>query len=216
MTEPLELRVHSDSKASAPRLDTLCQALSRTAQMCQATLSEPLPGLLDEVPIADEDTRPGRNAVRQRALGAVGVYLAIGDEWLGHAPQPAPAPTGAPRGRVNVMHQRGACDLSNGCVVGHDRCRDALHHVLDRPLAQRSPAHGGTQILYCAAARSHDTRHLPDAARQPWAIATDLVGRDGGFAALAAGQALPWVEPPVGHLRANDGQLNHLLGVIGA
>jgi hypothetical protein len=70
--------------------------------------------------------------------------------------------------------------------------------------------------LYCAAARSHDAHHLPDEASQPWAIATDLVGRDGGFAELAAGQALPLMEQPVGHVGTNDRQLNNLMGVIWA
>src|SRR5262245_46636960 len=58
--------------------------------------------------------------------------------------------------------------------------------LLDRPLAQRYPKHGSTQVLHRTAARSDDACHFTYEACQPRAIATALVGRDGGFAEFAA------------------------------
>src|SRR4029453_1901711 len=144
----------------------------------QATLQEPLPVLIDKRPIADQHARPVRDELRKRFLGAGGMYLAVGDQWICHHPQPAPGPTGEPRGLINVINQGGAGVLSTSRVVKNDRCRDAIHHLLNRPLAQRYPKHGAPQVLHRTPARSHDARSLTDEACQPWTLATDLICRD--------------------------------------
>jgi hypothetical protein len=62
---PLAAFAPQDAEA-VRALRTLCQPLGRANQMRQATLPCSLPVLRDERPIADEDTRPVREALRQR------------------------------------------------------------------------------------------------------------------------------------------------------
>lgn len=96
------------------------------------------------------------------------------------------SPPGSHEGSSREWTRETRATLANGRVVGPDRFGDALDPLLDRPLAPRYPAHGGTQVLPGTAARSHEARPLTPDTWAPRSLATDVVGRDGRCAALAA------------------------------
>src|SRR4029434_323251 len=101
----------------------------------------------------------------------------------------------------------------NSRVVGKDRCRDPIHHLLKRPFAQGDSAQRGTQVLHRTPAGSNDSCQLTHEACQPGAVATDLVRWEGGLAQLATCQTAPMVQQPVRYLRPNNRQLNDLMGM---
>src|SRR5262245_59877236 len=117
MAQPLEFSVHACTTVSNAGFQTLCQPFGRADEMRQATLPEPLPGLIDEVPITDEDACPVRNELRKCCFGAGWVYLEVGDARIRHHPQPAPVPIGQPRGLVNIIDEGYARHLSNGRIM---------------------------------------------------------------------------------------------------
>ena len=196
MTQPWERGVSTCATARQACLYPCRAPLSRAEQIRPATLSEPLPVRRDAIPSADQHARPVRHEVRPCSCGVVGVYLAGGDVRLRHAPQPAPLPTGEPRG------------------LGHGV--DAGDQLRDRPLAQRYPDPGGTPVLPGTAACSHDAHPRPHAAGAPRAIATDGVGRAGRLAERAAGWARPLVPQPGRHVGMHDWQCQNRMGVLGA
>jgi hypothetical protein len=179
-----------------------------------STLPSPLPGLVDERPITDQDASPIRHQVSTRGFGAVGMSLEIRSLRAGPHPQPVPLAVQEPGGFVHGVDWGSARRCPNGGVIGHDGFGHPLHHLLDRPLTQRDAEDRRTPALHGTTARSHDSRHLPDTTRQSWAVSTGVGRRDGGFAECATRQAPSLIPQPVRHLRVHDGQLHDLMRVI--
>jgi hypothetical protein len=67
--------------------------------------------------------------------------------------------------------------------------------------------------LHRTAAGPNDSRHLADAARQPWTLPAHLLCGQRRFAQIAARETPPLVEQPMRHFGMNDGQLDDLMGV---
>src|SRR5690242_11562939 len=141
MTQPLQLGVYPTTEASYTRFHTLCQPFGRTDQMRQAALPEPFPVLIDPIAITHEDTCPVTNELRKRAFRTMRMHLKVGHCWVRHHPQPVPITVHQPRGFINVVDQGSARDLANSPVMGPDRLRNPIHHLLNRPLTQRNAQH---------------------------------------------------------------------------
>src|SRR5215471_8390003 len=120
-------------------------------QMRSASLPKALPGVVDAIIIADQDTSPVRDKLCKRRLGAGRMHLKVGHQWVGHHPKPLPVSMGEPGGFVNMVDWGASRHLPNQVVVGDDRLRDAIDHLLDSPLTERNAEHRATQVLHRAA-----------------------------------------------------------------
>ena len=95
-------RVRPRTKASHARLRTRCQPFGRADQMRQATLPEPLPVLIDERPITDQEARSSPQCVAQHA------------PWSGWGASGSRRPPGAPSPTASAGPHREPRGLVNG------------------------------------------------------------------------------------------------------
>src|ERR671924_814164 len=107
-----------------------------------------MPGVIEPIPVTDEDAPPVANELHERRLGAGGVYLEIGHRRIRHHPEPMPIAVQEPRGLVNVVHRSSPSHFTNGRIMREDRFRDAIDHLLDGPCAHWYPKERGAQVLH--------------------------------------------------------------------
>src|SRR6516225_6666861 len=136
MTQPLELGVDPPTTARHTDFHTLCESFRRADEMRYAALPEAFPGLIDTLAITDQHTSSVMHELRTGGCGTVWVELKVGHCRSRHAPQPLPITRQEPRRLVNVVHPRGGRHLATGRVMGANRLRHPIHHVLERPFPQ--------------------------------------------------------------------------------
>jgi hypothetical protein len=138
--------------------------------MGQAGLPLRHPGLIDAVPIADQDAIPVVDERQERLFGAARVDTIEGGLWRGHAPKPLERSMAKPGGGIDVIDWGVASDVGNRLLVGLDGQGDTVEDFLDGSQTDGEAEYRGTERLHEGAAGALNTGHFAHQGAEPRAV----------------------------------------------
>ena len=215
MAEPLSLGQGPRPTSREPRLPPYRQRASRPDQMGQTCLPLAHPRLLDAIPLADQEALPRVKKGGKRLFGAMRMHHIEGDGVTGHHPPPGEGMRAIPGGCIDRVDRCPAGLLGYRRLVGGQRLRHPVAHLLHGAQAQGSLENRGTKRLDGPPTRPVGPGTFPHQGGQARAIARDMLGGEWRCAPLLAVRTPSLLPHQMCDVHLDGRPLDHLMRGIG-
>jgi hypothetical protein len=196
------------------RIASLCEIVGSSDEMGEACLPQIHLVFVNPIAVTDQDAIPVFDQRGKSLLGAFGVNHEEGNAIVHQHPEPHEVSTLPPARFVDIVDLRLSRRLRNGLIMGTDRGRNPVHHLLHGALTDGDFQEGLAELHDTDSTVALVACHAADQCRQFRTVSRFAPFRNVCFDEFAAMGTPRLVKSPVQDVHLDLWKLDHLMHML--